>query len=126
MSEDTSSLCAVCQIPAKQFCSACKEVKYCGAEHQKAHWKQHKNECRPFRIAKDDILGRYLIATRNIKQGQVIFKESPLIVGPKWFLTEREKENVPIMPCVGCYTPCKIGVEQCPKYVIYIFMIFIF
>ncbi|XP_067627112.1 SET domain-containing protein SmydA-8 [Eurosta solidaginis] len=106
--------CAVCQIPAKLYCSACKLVNYCGADHQKKHWKQHKTECRPFRIAKDNVLGRYLKATRNIKAGSVIFAEMPTIVGPKWYLTERE-EQVAVMPCVGCFTPCRMGVHHCPK-----------
>lgn len=106
--------CAVCHVPAKQFCSACKIVKYCGAEHQRQHWKQHKKECRPFRIDNDPILGRYLLATKDIKAGTSIFGEAPLVVGPKWYLTEKEQE-VPVMPCVGCFTPCRMGAYQCPK-----------
>ena len=27
-------------------CGICKQVKYCSAEHQKLHWKEHKEECR--------------------------------------------------------------------------------
>ncbi|TMW49774.1 hypothetical protein DOY81_005131 [Sarcophaga bullata] len=104
--------CAVCQIPAKNFCSACKLVKYCGAERQ--HWKQHKKECRPFRIDNDPLVGRYLLATKDIKAGTAIFGEAPLVVGPKWYLNERDQE-VPVMPCVGCYTPCRMGMYQCPK-----------
>ncbi|XP_018791987.1 PREDICTED: protein msta [Bactrocera latifrons] len=110
----TTNNCAVCQTPAKLYCSACKLVKYCGADHQRQHWKQHKTECRPFRIAKDKVLGRYLKATRQIKAGTVIFAEMPIIVGPKWYLNERE-EQVPVMPCVGCFTPCRMGAHHCPK-----------
>lgn len=106
--------CAVCQVPAKQFCSACKVVKYCGAEHQRQHWKQHKKECRPFRIDNDATLGRYLLATKDIKAGTAIFREAPLVVGPKWYLTEKEQQSS-IMPCVGCYTPCRLGAHQCPR-----------
>lgn len=27
-------------------CGRCKQAKYCSAEHQKLHWKQHKEACR--------------------------------------------------------------------------------
>lgn len=106
--------CAICQVPATQTCSACKLVKYCGEEHQRQHWKQHKNECRPFRIENDAILGRYLLVTRDVPAGDVIFEETPLVVGPKWFVSDREQE-VPVMPCVGCFTPCRIGGYRCSK-----------
>lgn len=108
------SNCAVCGVSAKLFCSACKSVKYCGADHQRQHWKKHKIDCRPFKIEQDPELGRYILATREIKEGSVIFAEAPIIVGPKWYLNERE-EYGPIMPCVGCYNPCRMGNYQCPR-----------
>ena len=108
-----SGNCAICNIPAKNFCSACKSVKYCNEEHQKKHWKIHKIECRPFSIATDPTLGRHLVATRDVKAGDTIFTEAPLVVGPKWYLSEQD-ENSPIMPCVGCFMPCKIGSQYCP------------
>eukprot|EP00656_Telonema_subtile_P006759 TRINITY_DN13149_c0_g2_i2.p1 TRINITY_DN13149_c0_g2~~TRINITY_DN13149_c0_g2_i2.p1 ORF type:complete len:549 (-),score=117.84 TRINITY_DN13149_c0_g2_i2:387-2033(-) len=37
--------CAVCSAPA-QKCSGCGLVAYCGREHQKTHWKQHKSDCK--------------------------------------------------------------------------------
>ncbi|XP_075166937.1 SET and MYND domain containing, arthropod-specific, member 5 [Haematobia irritans] len=107
--------CAVCQVPATLTCSACKSVKYCGKDHQREHWKEHKVECEsPYKIETDPILGRHLLVTRDIQAGNVIFEEAPLVVGPKWFLSEREQE-VPVMPCVGCYTPCRIGGFSCSK-----------
>ncbi|XP_037944727.1 SET domain-containing protein SmydA-8-like [Teleopsis dalmanni] len=112
MSPIDSSTCAVCQVPAKLSCSACKSIKYCGAEHQRQHWKKHKTDCRPFRVANDEQLGRFLLSTRNITAGNVIFTELPLVVGPKWYLTERD-EQVLVMPCVGCFIPCRIGANQC-------------
>lgn len=30
---------------ALKICSRCKKVRYCSLEHQKAHWKEHKEEC---------------------------------------------------------------------------------
>ena len=44
--------CAVCHATAAalgleklQKCGRCRAVYYCGAEHQKEHWSQHKPEC---------------------------------------------------------------------------------
>lgn len=110
-----SDCCAVCQVPATLICAACKSVKYCGKDHQREHWKEHKIECEsPYKIENDAILGRHLLVTRDIQAGNVIFEEAPLVVGPKWFLSDREQE-VPIMPCVGCYTPTRIGGFGCSK-----------
>ncbi|XP_058984762.1 SET domain-containing protein SmydA-8-like [Musca domestica] len=112
---DKSDRCAVCQVPATLTCSACKSVKYCGKDHQREHWQEHKVECESsYRIENDAILGRHLLVTRDIQAGNVIFEEKPLVVGPKWFVSEREQE-VPVMPCVGCYTPCRIGGFSCTK-----------
>ncbi|XP_058789480.1 uncharacterized protein LOC131663227 [Phymastichus coffea] len=56
MTEDLHNLffypntCHVCkssgnETPLKK-CSNCKMISYCGKEHQKQHWLQHKNVCR--------------------------------------------------------------------------------
>mmetsp|Transcript_132417 Transcript_132417/g.197335 ORF Transcript_132417/g.197335 Transcript_132417/m.197335 type:complete len:134 (+) Transcript_132417:111-512(+) len=37
--------CPVCQEKATSRCSRCKSVWYCGAEHQRQHWKAHKSDC---------------------------------------------------------------------------------
>ncbi|GMH88056.1 hypothetical protein TL16_g11045 [Triparma laevis f. inornata] len=34
-----------CPKPAPHQCSRCRGIHYCSAEHQKAHWKQHKKLC---------------------------------------------------------------------------------
>ncbi|XP_044738650.1 SET domain-containing protein SmydA-8-like [Chrysoperla carnea] len=78
----TSNICAVCSITAKQRCAGCFNVFYCSRDHQKQHWKIHKSLCRPIKICEDAVLGRYLAATRPIKAGDVVFKESPLVKGP--------------------------------------------
>ncbi|KAL3458449.1 hypothetical protein BJX64DRAFT_279867 [Aspergillus heterothallicus] len=38
-------LCAICGKPGRR-CTRCKEVVYCGIEHQKQDWKKHKESCR--------------------------------------------------------------------------------
>lgn len=46
-----SSTCGVCGEPADLKCSACKLVSYCGKEHQKNDWKNHKTLCRPVEVS---------------------------------------------------------------------------
>ena len=86
--------CAVCQSPASKVCSACHTVTYCSSEHQKLDWKSHKNSCCPYKIEKNETLGRYVVAVRNIPKGTIILTEEPLVVGPKVY-------SPPI--CLGCH-----------------------
>uniref|UniRef100_A0A7S0C5T9 MYND-type domain-containing protein n=1 Tax=Proboscia inermis TaxID=420281 RepID=A0A7S0C5T9_9STRA len=37
--------CKVCNEPAKNKCSRCKTMNYCGQDCQRAHWKVHKKTC---------------------------------------------------------------------------------
>lgn len=73
--------CAICNEKAPFKCTACKMVNYCGAEHQKKDWPNHKINCRPFKIEQSDELGRYLVATRDIPAQSLLFIESPLVIG---------------------------------------------
>lgn len=42
--------CIVCGATEKlRSCSRCKQVRYCGKEHQLAHWKEHKATCAPLK-----------------------------------------------------------------------------
>ena len=61
-------------------CGKCQEVFTC-----KQHVKNHRSRsgaCYPFRVQYDCEMGRYLVATRNIKQGETILHEDPLVQGP--------------------------------------------
>ncbi|XP_068145451.1 SET domain-containing protein SmydA-8 [Drosophila tropicalis] len=104
--------CAICGVAASRTCNRCRMVRYCGGEHQKEHWPSHKLKCKPFREVQDEQLGRYLVATHDIEAKQIIFVEEPLVIGPKWYMSEAEKSSV-IVPCVGCYTPCRLGKHLC-------------
>lgn len=106
--------CSVCGIPAPHKCAACKSVAYCSVEHQKQDWSQHKVACRPFKIERNDELGRYLVATRDISAKSIVFIEPPLVIGPKWCLNESDKV-LPVFPCVGCFKSVRVGEETCPK-----------
>ncbi|XP_055907545.1 SET domain-containing protein SmydA-8 [Eupeodes corollae] len=87
--------CPICRTAATLKCAGCKSVVYCGKEHQKIHWKKgHKAECKCYEVATNDVLGRHLIATRDIKRGEIILREQPFIYGPK----------VACHPlCLGCH-----------------------
>lgn len=100
--------CAVCNKPASQCCSNCNVVYYCTRDHQKSDWKNHKNKCAPYKIERNDVLGRYLIATRNIKAGEIIMKKSPIVIGPK-------TASFPI--CLGCHKRIETGINfyRCSK-----------
>ena len=41
-----SQVCAVCSGPGKTKCGGCQQVRYCGKECQKKHWKAHKKDCK--------------------------------------------------------------------------------
>ena len=58
-----------------------------------------------FQIEKSAELGRYLVAARDLKAGEVLFEEPPLVVGP-----------VVMTPpvCLHCYTPVD-GSFKCRK-----------
>lgn len=94
--------CAVCEDAVSVLCSQCEIVAYCGPEHQKRHWPEHKNLCNPYSIERNDTLGRYLVATREIKPGEVILKEKPLVLGPR-------VDSAPI--CLTCYRPLSLYQE---------------
>lgn len=52
MSTDSLKInfCAICGVPASNKCAACSLIVYCSKEHQKAHWKTHKNECVAYEV----------------------------------------------------------------------------
>lgn len=102
--------CAVCDVDAALKCTACKVTFYCGPEHQRQHWKEHKPLCqRPFVVEASAV-----VATRDIAAHSVIFVEAPLVVGPKWSPDE-DLERADLLPCVGCFRPVHLGrAERCP------------
>lgn len=88
--------CAICNIPSTQQCSLCRGVAYCGREHQKDDWPNHKYTCpgnAPTGEGRCKIIynydskgvrrGRRLIAGKAIQRGDIIVRESPLAWVPK-------------------------------------------
>ncbi|XP_071455230.1 uncharacterized protein [Hetaerina americana] len=95
-SSDKEIICSICSQPSTNICSACKQVAYCTAEHQKKHWEKHIKECCPFKIVHNETLGRYAIAVRDLEAGEVVVREKPVAFGPKHY-------SPPI--CLGCLSP---------------------
>lgn len=86
--------CNICFAPSTLCCSKCREVFYCDKTHQQLDWKAHKKLCcAKYAIARSPELGRYMIAKTDIKAGEIILKEIPLVFGPK-------TASYPI--CLGC------------------------
>ncbi|XP_034481961.1 SET domain-containing protein SmydA-8 [Drosophila innubila] len=118
--------CALCQARATQLCGACRNVVYCCREHQKEHWKQHKWECKCHEVDTNELLGRHLVATRDIRMGEQILREAPVVIGPKVAsppiclgchrnLLAPEKRWGNFHKCSSCSWPmCSIECEQSP------------
>lgn len=91
----STSTCPICNKAADKLCSACRTVSYCSAEHQKQHWKkEHKHNCRVWAVKTNDIMGRYVVAARDLPAGTIIMDEEALAYGPK-------QDTLPI--CLGCH-----------------------
>jgi len=104
---DDSGSCPQCGKVATTKCTGCKEVYYCNRDCQRKNWKLHKPECKalPYKICSSEELGNFLVASRNIKAGEVIFTDSPLVVGPS---------AITLPVCLACYIPVD-GSYLCPK-----------
>jgi len=94
MADESSRKCSVCRCKARQICGGCADIYYCSKEHQKQHWNTHKLHCKPYKIVVSDQLGRYLVASRNLKAGDIILREKALVIGPK-------QGSLPV--CLSCY-----------------------
>lgn len=86
--------CPICKSLTVSRCAACNKVAYCSREHQKAHWKVHKGECQAWKVSEAPNLGRFLLAVRDIRPGEVILQEKALLLTPP-------KVTPPV--CPGCY-----------------------
>lgn len=56
--KEIAKKCPVCSTVATIVCNNCNSVHYCSKEHQKEHLKEHKNDCKPYVIRTNSILGR--------------------------------------------------------------------
>ncbi|XP_066992453.2 SET domain-containing protein SmydA-8 isoform X2 [Anabrus simplex] len=58
-------------------------------------WENHRTHSAPFKVARNDIVGRHFIATRDLHPGDVVLREAPLVTGPP-LVTD-------CLVCVACY-----------------------
>jgi len=72
------SECSLCQAPTSLSCSACRVA--CCSLHLTAH--RPADVCLPFTVRVGEGVGRYVVATRDIKAGQVILEDRPACLGP--------------------------------------------
>ncbi|XP_053679551.1 SET domain-containing protein SmydA-8-like [Anopheles nili] len=57
-------------------------------------------------VRKTDQLGRFLVAKRDIKPGELILAEDPIVVGPYWDAD---------ISCLGCLRPASRACKKCLK-----------
>lgn len=126
-----TNCCKVCNKVASSKCSKCFQVFYCSRNCQIADWKAgHKSACKPyevkkieilnlslhmtcwhfapvFQVMRNDKLGRFMVASRDLKAGEVIFREFAVVHGPKM-------KSHPI--CLGCHkTLHGVNTYRCTK-----------
>jgi len=81
------------------------------AENQdfiKRDLKTRKKEDYPYKIVTDETYGRHLVASRNIKSGEIILEDTPVTMGPAC--------SSGISPvCLACYKRIKKPVYTCTK-----------
>ena len=60
-------------------CSRCHAITYCGPQCQKADWDRHSWNCLPVMVTEFEGKGRGLVAAKDIKMGDLIFTDKPMI-----------------------------------------------
>merc|ERR1711892_210123 len=121
--------CAVCGKIAKAICTGCKHVFYCSRDHQRKHWSSHKDECKsiaklPYRVERSNVMGRYLIATKDTEEGELILNESPMVVGPRQLTKpvclgchKEITSTTPFIKCIRCNWPvCSERCQDSPQH----------
>jgi len=74
-------------------CSECHAITYCCRECQKKDWPRHCWNCVPVMVTEIPGRGRGLVAAKDIKKGELIFIDKPVIeVNETKFLANREAE----------------------------------
>ena len=60
-------------------CAGCHAITYCSQECQAEDWSRHRSNCVPVMVTDYEGKGRGLVAARDIKMGELIFKENYVI-----------------------------------------------
>ena len=102
---ENDAVCVFCpRTPppgATYYCSPC-EVTCCSQSHLQLHRRSQGDECYPFRISSSTGVGRFVVASRDISEGEVVFEDDPLVVGPN-------HETVPL--CLACLAEIRASID---------------
>ena len=85
--------CFWCHSDCSELCTKCGLVSSCSS-HWALHHSLDKKFCYPVKVVRDDVVGRRIIAARDITQMEVIMEDRPVAVGPV-------HSTLPV--CLQCY-----------------------
>ena len=71
--------CYLCQSPDSDQCHHCHQVNSCQDHLQHHH---HHGQCLPWSVVVTSDRGRTVVTTRDIAPGELILRDSPLLVTP--------------------------------------------
>ena len=91
--------CFICSNTARYKCPKCQEIVFCSEEHGELHISDHVGDCFPYSLQDGS-----LMSTRDIKCGEVIFIQSPVIIGPVGNINDGGV-------CLGCHSI--LDIETC-------------
>ena len=69
------NVCFLCGKPSTETCDECNLVGFCSEDHKKAH--RQENFCFPFMVERDEGVGNYVVAVRDIEPLELILWDSP-------------------------------------------------
>jgi len=75
------NVCFLCAEPSVDTCDKCGLVGFCSEDHQKLH--RPENFCFPFMVEKTDVIGRYVVAVRDIEPLELIMWDYGAVLGPR-------------------------------------------
>ena len=84
--------CFFCPNIAKFKCPKCEMVLFCSEDHGLLHIRDEVGTCFPYRVVKKDLqftMSKHeFYASKDIKKGEVIMMQDPVIMGPFGDLSE--------------------------------------
>ena len=60
-------------------CGQCESITYCGQKCQREDWSRHRQFCIPVMVTEIPGKGKGLVASKDFKKGQVLFRETAAI-----------------------------------------------
>ncbi|XP_071556360.1 uncharacterized protein [Temnothorax nylanderi] len=115
-----ATMCHVCKrfgdgVPLK-LCSNCKMISYCGQEHQKQHWKQHKPLCKAIQDVLQNcnmnVCGETSEECTNVKQMFILLVSSTL--ARRLTMDETQMFRFP-RECLVCHERDARSLKDCQK-----------